>query len=228
MGNSASHANNSNQEVLIDCPVLVDLGHGTIRHRKPDEKSTANSKVKTGYFYHARLEDFSENAEIPEDEDYKLKYVFKGPKKAHNRLYYVYGKKLDSQDNGIQRSEYRPAGKGFNWPESYRKANNLYYEITFPQQDDDFADFDDDTLSISTSVSSATPPSKKDNITLKVTFSDSCSSVKERLSLKLLLPSFRIHLLLNKNELGDDEQIGDLRTEEQGSFERFLIQLKLT
>eukprot|EP00795_Rhopilema_esculentum_P004513 gene4513-20763_t len=203
MGNSASHANNSNQEVLIDCPVLVDLGHGTIRHRKPDEKSTANSKVKTGYFYHARLEDFSENAEIPEDEDYKLKYVFKGPKKAHNRLYYVYGKKLDSQDNGIQRSEYRPA-------------------------DDDFADFDDDTLSISTSVSSATPPSKKDNITLKVTFSDSCSSVKERLSLKLLLPSFRIHLLLNKNELGDDEQIGDLRTEEQGSFERFLIQLKLT
>ena len=32
-----------------------------MRHRKPDEKSTANSKVKTGYFYHARLEDFSES-----------------------------------------------------------------------------------------------------------------------------------------------------------------------
>ena len=45
----------------MDCPVLVDLGHGTVRHRKPDEKSTANSKVKTGYFYHARLEDFSES-----------------------------------------------------------------------------------------------------------------------------------------------------------------------
>ena len=49
------------QDALLDCPVLVDLGHGTVRHRKPDEKSTANSKVKTGYFYHARLEDFSES-----------------------------------------------------------------------------------------------------------------------------------------------------------------------
>ena len=41
--------------------MLVDLGHGTVRHRQLDEKSTANSKVKTGYFYHARLEDFSES-----------------------------------------------------------------------------------------------------------------------------------------------------------------------
>ena len=63
-----------------------------------------------------------------------MKYVFKGPNKAHNRLYYVYGKKFDAEDTGIQRSEYRPTGKGFSWPESYRKANNLYYEVSFPQQ----------------------------------------------------------------------------------------------
>ena len=35
---------------------------------------------------------------------------------------------------GIHREEYKPTGKGFNWPESYRKANNLYYEILFTQQ----------------------------------------------------------------------------------------------
>lgn len=77
---------------------------------------------------------YSLDAELPEEEDYKLKYVFKGPKKAHNRLYYVYGKRFDAEDTGIQRQEYRPTGKGFNWPESYRKANNLYYEIIFLPQ----------------------------------------------------------------------------------------------
>ena len=41
--------------------------------------------------------------------------------------------------------------------------NLIYYTLNF--LDEEFADFDDDTLSISTSVSSATPPSKKDNIT---------------------------------------------------------------
>ena len=42
--------------------MLVDLGHGTIRHRheeivKEDEKS---KQIKIGYFYHPRLNDFSE------------------------------------------------------------------------------------------------------------------------------------------------------------------------
>jgi len=227
MGGHASQIKSSDQEVL-DCPVLVDLGHGTVRHRQLDEKSTANSKVKTGYFYHARLEDFSENAEIPENEDYKLKYVFKGPAKAHKGLYYVYGKKLDAEDTGIQRKEYKPTGKGFSWPESYRKANNLYYEIWFPHQDEDLGDFDDDTLSISTTVSSAVLPSKKDNISLKVNAYDTCAVIKERLSLKLILPPINIHLMSNKNELKDDDIIGELRTEEQRHFERFFVNLKLT
>ena len=50
------------QDILLDCPILVDLSHGTIRHRMPDEKydTDGTSKVKTGYFYHARLKDYSE------------------------------------------------------------------------------------------------------------------------------------------------------------------------
>jgi len=139
----------------------------------------------------------------------------------------VYGKKFDAEDNGIKRSEYRPAGKGFNWPESYRKANNLYYEISFPQQDEELPEFDDDTISISTSVSSVAP-AKKDVIVLKVNSNDTCSYIKERLSLKLLLPSFNIHLMINKNELSDNEIIGELRTEDQDKFERFSIQLRMT
>lgn len=46
---------------MLDSPALIDLGHGTVRYRLPDEKrEQENMKVKTGYFYHPRLDDFSE------------------------------------------------------------------------------------------------------------------------------------------------------------------------
>ena len=46
---------------MLDSPALIDLGHGTVRYRHPDEKGEQdNNKVKTGYFYHPRLDDFSE------------------------------------------------------------------------------------------------------------------------------------------------------------------------
>lgn len=71
----------------------------------------------------------------PED-SFKFHYVFKGPKKdgKQKKLYYVYGTHLAAKDEGIKQEPRRPIGKGYNWPESYRKANNLYYELTFPEQ----------------------------------------------------------------------------------------------
>ena len=46
---------------MLDSPALIDLGHGTVRYRHPDEKREKdNTKVKTGYLYHPRLDDFSE------------------------------------------------------------------------------------------------------------------------------------------------------------------------
>lgn len=70
----------------------------------------------------------------PEDA-FKFHYVFKGPKKDQSkRLYYVYGTNLNTKDAGIKHQSYRPQGKGYNWPESFRKANNLYYELIFLEQ----------------------------------------------------------------------------------------------
>ena len=76
------------------------------------------------------------DAEVRPDDSFKFHYVFKGPKKDGKvkRLYYVYGTHLSAKDEGIKQEPYRPVGKGYNWPESYRKANNLYYELTFPEQ----------------------------------------------------------------------------------------------
>lgn len=70
----------------------------------------------------------------PEDA-FKFYYVFKGPKKDQSKkLYYVYGKNLNSKDTGIKHESYKPQGKGYSWPESFRKANNLYYELIFLEQ----------------------------------------------------------------------------------------------
>ena len=76
------------------------------------------------------------DAEIPDEDRFKFYYVFKGAKKdgKNKRLYYVYGTNLKARDEGIKHEEYRPKGKGYNWPESYRKANNLYYELMFADQ----------------------------------------------------------------------------------------------
>lgn len=78
----------------------------------------------------------STDAEVRPEDSFKFHYVFKGPKKDGNqkKLYYVYGTHLSAKDEGIKQEPYRPVGKGYNWPESYRKANNLYYELTFPEQ----------------------------------------------------------------------------------------------
>jgi len=78
------------------------------------------------------IDTFSD-AEISPEERFKLYYVFKGPKKdgKHKKLYYVYATSVNAKDEGIKQVEYRPQGVGYNWPESYRKANNLYYDLIF-------------------------------------------------------------------------------------------------
>lgn len=66
------------------------------------------------------------------EDNNRLKYVFKGPKKdSGKKLYYIYGTKTTDKDEGLSKEEYRPQGKGYNWPQSYRKANNLYYDVIF-------------------------------------------------------------------------------------------------
>ena len=76
------------------------------------------------------------DAEVSPEEKFKLYYVFKGPPKErkNKKLYYVYATSVNAKDEGIRQAEYRPQGKGYDWPESYRKANNLYYELAFLEQ----------------------------------------------------------------------------------------------
>lgn len=250
----------TDEPVLLDSPVLLDLSHGTVRYRLPDERAKvkkakppektrtaeqqskgeksedtkqgdeAASKVKTGYFYHPRLADYSEDAEIPLGEQFKFYYVFKGPPRTKNKkLYYVYGTSQDAKDEGIRHEEYRPKGKGYDWPESYRKANSLYYDLTFLGPDEEgFLDSDSDGESQVSGTTDYTNELDKSNIKLKLHDTDTAESVKNRLTLRLLIPVINIHLQYNKVMLRNEDIVGDLRTEEDGSWATFGINLKLT
>lgn len=68
------------------------------------------------------------------EDNNRLKYVFQGPPKdSGKKLYYIYGTKATAVDTGLTKTSYKPQGKGYNWPQSYRKANNLYYDVIFIQ-----------------------------------------------------------------------------------------------
>merc|ERR1712096_179338 len=115
------------KETELECPILVDLDHGTIRHRHEEhalpgdnQGSGQENTTKIGYFYHPRLNDFSEDALMTYSENNRLKYVFHGPPKdTGKKLYYIYGTRSSDKDHGIKHEDYKPQGKGYNWPQSY-------------------------------------------------------------------------------------------------------------
>jgi len=212
------------KDTYLECPVLVDLDHGTIRHRHEEVNEAEKGSKKIGYFYHPKLNDFSEEAIVSGDDNNRLKYVFKGPSKdLGQRLYYIYGTNATDQDKGIHHNDgYKPKGKGYNWPESYRKANNLYYNVIFLEKQEgnikedlkENDDADDDSSSFSSGIIVVDHKQKvhpKDNMRMKLRGSESVGSVIERVSLHLLIPCNNIHLLWKRNELSKTDLIINLK-----------------
>jgi len=211
------------KETYVECPVLVDLDHGTIRHRHEEVNEDEGAK-RIGYFYHPKLNDFSEDAILSCGDNNRLKYVFQGPPKdAGKRLYYIYGTNQKDLDKGIHHDdEYRPQGKGYNWPQSYRKANNLYYDVIFVDESaggeevgHEYGSEDDVSSTSSGIIIDNKNPQQKDNIRLKLRGSETVGNVVERVSLQLLIPSTNIHLLWKKTPLSKSDLMLDLKEEEE-------------
>lgn len=217
------------KETYLECPVLVDLDHGTIRHRQEETNEGGEGSKKIGYFYHPKLNDFSEDAILSAGDNNRLKYVFQGPQKDKGkRLYYIYGTNKTDQDKGIHHNVYKPQGKGYNWPQSYRKANNLYYDVTFVEKSSGGEEdskvkvelpehANDDTSSVSSGIiivdQKLNGGQQKDNVRMKLRGSESIGNVIEQLSLHLLIPSSNIHLMWMKNELDKTDLIKELNKE---------------
>ncbi|XP_071483029.1 uncharacterized protein [Diadema antillarum] len=216
------------ESVLIDAPALVDLGHGTVRYRRDEDsvnkKETADQEVKVnkkGYFYQARLDDYSEAAVARPDERYKFNYVYKGaPSSRGKKLFYVYGIGMNSRDARSKVTKhYKPKGKGYVWPSSFRNATHFYYEMVFKEQEAEIEESEEESTDVQNDVN----PEK---MTFQLKDSNTVEMLKKRAALRLLTPFSNLHISYGDAELGNAEVIGKLRREEQGDFERFVVELQ--
>lgn len=136
------------KDYIIDTPVLIDLKHGSIRYRYVEEEKEHKDKFKkvevpfegeeTGtarkghYFYHPRLNDFSEKASVEKEDAHKFMYVMKGPASSQQKkVFYVYGKGWGAKDGMVVKpTATKEMGQDPTWP-LRQHPNDVYYNITF-------------------------------------------------------------------------------------------------
>ncbi|XP_071952198.1 uncharacterized protein [Antedon mediterranea] len=213
--------------MVIDAPALLDLGHGTVRYRQGEENNKnrviiSDPQNKKGYFYHARLDDYSEAASVKNEDKFKFKYINKAPLKAKDKkLYYCYGIGMKSTDGRLlAKAQYKPKGKGYIWPSSYRKSNHMYYNLSFVPQDNELSDSDDETEDVMESKVDA------NKMSFKLKSADNVETLKKRVAVRLIMPVSNIHVSFGDSELVNEDVIGDLRTPtEDAEYQRFTVEL---
>ena len=72
-------------------------------------------------------------ATIKPNDQFKFNYVYKGSNQSRGKqLYYVYGIGFNSKDDRFRVcKQYKPKGRGYVWPSSFRKGNHFYYDLSF-------------------------------------------------------------------------------------------------
>ncbi|PIK47981.1 hypothetical protein BSL78_15129 [Apostichopus japonicus] len=205
----AEKSSKSRQErFLIDAPALVDLGHGTVRYREDGTTNPVIQKqtdVKTGYFYHSRLDDYSEDATLYPEDEFKTKYIYKGPPKARGkRLYYIYGIGMTAEDQKQKAKEtYKPQGRGYVWPSSFKNPNHFFYALEFLIKNDEENDSEDEAEDVKTSVNS-------NLLRFILNDVDTIDTLKKRVAVRLLIPSSIVFINYREKDLGNEEVIGSL------------------
>ncbi|XP_074643057.1 uncharacterized protein LOC141900182 [Tubulanus polymorphus] len=223
---------------MIDTPVLINLQHGSIRYRDIEEKDEPHSSrrrrerphegpdrvQKKGYFYHAHLEDFSENAELNKEAAFKFRYVCQGPRSSkQKKVYYVYGVGMDAIDPGIIRKDETPKIKNCFWNENKRQPTHAYFKLELLPQE---AELEMDTVEeLENEAFLHDAHEALMTYEFKLTDTERVSILKERLSVKILKPVSQLHLAHDSSELRDQDVIGDLRRDEQRSFKVFRVNL---
>ncbi|XP_071118084.1 uncharacterized protein [Haliotis cracherodii] len=206
-----------NKASVMDCPVLVDVQHGTIRYRRgsydgePADKTKRierpfegkDTNFKQQYFYHARLNDFSHGADPSKEDAYKFLYVTKGPARVQQKkLFYVYGRGMEAKDGTrVKPTQTKEEGRDYSWP-GLRVANHLYYKLTFTGSDktrmgesSNHVNEEDRTI---TDLQS-TPD--KSCIRLTLTADERTRDVKAKIAVKILKAASDIHICYGNLEL---------------------------
>ncbi|KAI0217635.1 hypothetical protein LSAT2_030639 [Lamellibrachia satsuma] len=204
------------EPVLIDTPSLVKLSDGTVRYRffeQPPAATDCRKRVekphegpershKRGYFYHSRLNDFSSDASYDKEQDWKFRYVYKGPNRTRQKqLFFVYGKGLKSSCE--QRSS--SCSEQEQYTESHQLEGHLYYNMVLIPKDASGPESDDED------ESSVEESADRQQLELFMNGIDRVEKLKVRLSVHLITPPEKIHVIFHNQELGGDSVVSELQ-----------------
>lgn len=217
------------KQYVIDAPVLMDLKHGSIRYREtvednePKNKSQktevpfeGEEKRKKGhYFYHPRLNDFSERASTEKEEPHKFIYVVKGPASAQQKkVFYVYGKGWNAKDGRLVKpTATKEMGQDPTWP-LRQQPNDVYYDIAFLDH-------------VITEEPIAGIPNRH-RIQYSLSGSDTVHDLRAKIAQTILKAASSIHICYEKKELQVSDVISDLlMSDESSSPSRVNIEVTL-
>jgi len=236
-------ARKEGKQKVIDAPVLVRLDQGTVRYRFAPEKAlsengshhslridkphqgSAQNNPKRGYFYHATLNDFSEDAAYSKEDEWKFLYVTEGPNRAkQKKLFYVYGKGMDAgpSQGFVQDTKVKPIGQGYQWPAIFKQPDHVYFDLEFIAQDGEIESKDDEMNDI---MHADQENNQAKDIQMTLESKNRCQRLKKRLSVRLVKPINHIHIYIQGREIHAGEVIGDLRNEDAKEWNRFQISL---
>lgn len=194
------------KDYVIGAPVLIDLKHGSIRYRyaddglakKKEQPFEGDPKQKKGhYFYHPRLNDFSEKASTDREDPQKFLYVMKGPASAQNKkVFYIYGRDLDAEDGQRTKPMASQAmGSDPNWPRR-QKPNDVYYNLTFIRE----VPREDPIPGI---------PNRY-QMEFGLTSSETVHDLKKKIALTIIKSAANVHVCFKENTLREDKVIAEL------------------
>ncbi|XP_061181737.1 uncharacterized protein LOC133190243 [Saccostrea echinata] len=228
------------KQYKLDTPVLIDVEHGSVRYRygryegEPADKTRrverpfkGEDKVgKQNYFYHARLNDFSEKSNATLEDQHKFRMVTQGPARAKDKkVFYVYSIGWNKNTDGkrVMPSMSKEEGKDYAWPQ-IRKPNEVYYDLSFNKEAREGAE---DTLEEDRLQQNLSSTANRQHIQLLLSDEDSVKEVRKYVAAKILKSACDIHVCYEKQELREEDVVGDLRKEEEGSSKTFCVDLLL-
>lgn len=200
--------NDERSEIVLDSAPLHDVGHGAIhyRYKLPENSvheysSDEKNKIPTGYFYHPKVKDFSESADLNNEDGRKFIKVVKAPISDENKnVFYISAIGLDGNVSAVPKSLW--AGIKDN-EGSKRIFGHKYYSLT---------NVVNHTQDVSPKLNTVGEFSMSSDAEISVAVKDTCSikELKKLISNHYIIPVSILHILGNTNEeLADDTFIID-------------------
>ncbi|XP_077972725.1 uncharacterized protein LOC144427412 [Styela clava] len=188
---------------ILDSVPLSDVGAGTIHYRynRPgpsvhDPPDLNEKDIRTGYFFHPKLSDYSELGDPTHEEAYKFIRVASGPKRSQNQnVYYVTGIGFQGTNDDLPPTLIKETNK--------RVYGHKYFKMAKEPIDGDIVTFNDEVFEASDKV-----------VLLHMLSLCTVKDVKRKLGHHFLCPLGIVHVTIADQDVQDTEILRDIFSDE--------------